>query len=61
MPTFSYACAYNPGFLRLYANHLRQFGFGIPVEADEGFYQRYTGDTSIPGRGEILVWKPHAS
>ena len=61
LPTFSYACAYNPTFLRLYAKHLQAFGFSIPVEDTEGAYQRYTGDTSVPGKGEILVWRPRGS
>jgi formylmethanofuran dehydrogenase subunit C len=61
LPTFSYACAYNPVFLRLYAKHLQAFGFHIPVEMKEGSFQRYTGDTSVPGKGEILVWRPRAS
>ncbi|HYT92130.1 MAG TPA: formylmethanofuran dehydrogenase subunit C [Gemmataceae bacterium] len=58
LPTFSPACEYNPAFLRLYAKHLQTFGFGIPVEPDKGSYQRCTGDTSVPGKGEILVWRP---
>ena len=45
LPTFSYACEYNPVFLRLYAKHLQQFGLHIPVDAGEGCYQRYTGGT----------------
>jgi formylmethanofuran dehydrogenase subunit C len=57
LPTFSYACEYNPVFLRLYAQYLRAFGFRLPVDAAEGAYQRYTGDTSVPGKGEILVWR----
>jgi formylmethanofuran dehydrogenase subunit C len=57
LPTFSYACTYNPVFLRLYAKHLQSFGFCIPVEVGNGSYQRYTGDTSVPGKGEILVWQ----
>jgi formylmethanofuran dehydrogenase subunit C len=55
LPTFSYACAYNPVFLRVYAKHLQPFGFRVPVEVDEGYYHRYTGDTAVPGKGEILV------
>src|SRR5262245_63320451 len=50
MPTFSYACAYDPVFLRLYARHLKPFRFALPVEAGEGSYQRYTGDTAVPGK-----------
>jgi formylmethanofuran dehydrogenase subunit C len=58
LPTFTYACAYNPSFLRLYARHLQTLGVALPVEEREGTYQRYTGDTSVPGKGEILVWQP---
>jgi formylmethanofuran dehydrogenase subunit C len=60
MPTFAYACAYNPTFLNLYARHLQTLGFAIPHSAHEGAYQRFTGDTSVPGKGEILVWQPHS-
>jgi formylmethanofuran dehydrogenase subunit C len=60
LPTFSYASQYNPVFLRIYAKHLRAMGFSIPVEADQGSYERYVGDAAIPGKGEILVWQPRA-
>jgi formylmethanofuran dehydrogenase subunit C len=58
LPTFSYASTYNPTFLRLYARHLGALGVTIPYEERDGAYQRYTGDASVPGKGEILVWKP---
>ena len=58
LPSFLYASTYNPTFLRLYAKHLGTLGFTIPYEDQDGAYQRYTGDTSVPGKGEILVWKP---
>jgi formylmethanofuran dehydrogenase subunit C len=58
LPTFAYACTYNPPFLRLYARHLKTLGVSIPCEGKDGMYQRYTGDTSVAGKGEILVWKP---
>jgi formylmethanofuran dehydrogenase subunit C len=58
LPTFSAACRYNPTFLRLYARHLEPLGFSIPTAEQHGPYQRYTGDTSVPGKGEILVWQP---
>lgn len=61
LPTFSYACAYNPEFLRLYAKHLQAYGFCIPVEIKDGSYQLYRGDTAVPGKGEILVWRAHDS
>ncbi len=58
LPTFSYACAYNPVFLNVYARHLQSLGVTIPTRENGGKYQRYTGDTSVPGKGEILVWQP---
>jgi formylmethanofuran dehydrogenase subunit C len=61
LPTFLYSCTYNPTFMRLYARHLSTLGFSIPLEEQDGAYQRYTGDAAVPGRGEILVWKPDAS
>ncbi len=61
MPTFSYDCAYNPTFLRIYARSLLAMGFAIPYGEGEGSYRRYTGDTSVPGKGEILVWQPGAA
>jgi formylmethanofuran dehydrogenase subunit C len=60
MPTFAFACAYNPTFLRLYAKNLRALGIAIPYEDRDGAYGRYTGDTAVPGKGEILVWQPGA-
>jgi formylmethanofuran dehydrogenase subunit C len=56
LPTFAYASTYNPTFLRLYAKHLSTFGIAIPYDDRAGAYQRYTGDASVPGKGEILVW-----
>jgi formylmethanofuran dehydrogenase subunit C len=61
MPTFTQSCAYHPTFLRLYAKHLQQFGFSLPVDPHGGCYKRYAGDTSVPGKGEILVWQPAVS
>jgi formylmethanofuran dehydrogenase subunit C len=55
LPTFSYASAYNPTFLRIYSKYLEKLGVTIPI--DEGLYLRYTGDTSVPGKGEIFVWQ----
>jgi formylmethanofuran dehydrogenase subunit C len=61
LPTFSYAATYNPTFMRLYAKHLGALGITIPFNDRDGSYQRYTGDTSVPGKGEILIWKPAGS
>lgn len=56
LPTFLYACTYRPTFLRLYLRYLQGQGFRVPPEALDGLYQRYTGDTAVPGKGEILQW-----
>jgi formylmethanofuran dehydrogenase subunit C len=61
LPTFSYAATYNPTFMRLYAKHLGTLGLTVPFDERDGSYQRYTGDTSVPGKGEILIWKPAGS
>ncbi len=61
LPTFTYACRYNPTFLRLYARQLGPFGFSIPYAIQDGAYRRYTGDASVPGKGELLLWQAHAS
>jgi formylmethanofuran dehydrogenase subunit C len=58
LPTFAPACAYNPAFMNLYARHLQSLGFLLPHAPAEGVYQSYTGDSAIPGKGEILVWQP---
>lgn len=60
LPTFAHACAYNPSFLRVYAKHLQALGIALPYHTQQGTYQRYTGDTSVPGKGEILIWQEHA-
>jgi len=60
LPPFSYACTYNPTFLRLYARRLAALGCVIPLDAREGGYQRFTGDTCVPGKGEILLWQPRS-
>ena len=60
LPTFSYACTYLPAVpapVRTAA--CRTLGFSIPYEDREGAYQRYTGDSAVPGKGEILVWRPN--
>jgi formylmethanofuran dehydrogenase subunit C len=61
LPSFLYATTYNPSFIGLYARHLKTLGIDIPHDPAKGSYQRYTGDTSVIGKGEILVWTPKAS
>jgi formylmethanofuran dehydrogenase subunit C len=61
LPTFSFACAYNPAFLRIYGKHLNSLGYSVPNETEEGCYRRYTGDSAVCGKGEILLWQPKAT
>lgn len=59
LPTFSFACSCNPTFLRLVARYLAQLGITIPFEPQEGCYDLFSGDASVPGKGEIFLWRPH--
>jgi formylmethanofuran dehydrogenase subunit C len=61
LPTFAFACAYDPTFLQLYVKYLRTLGVSVPCDAAQGSFKRYSGDTSVPGKGEILVWQPNVA
>ena len=56
LPTFIYACTYEPGFLRLLAKQLRDLGVPILEQGWKNLVKRYTGDTSGLGKGEILIF-----
>ena len=60
LPTFLYACTYEPTFLRVYAEHLQKRGVPAPEHGWSGPYQRFTGDTCWLGKGEILICQPPA-
>ena len=60
LPTFVRACSYHPPFLRMYADELAKWGVSLPVEPSAGSYELYSGDTSITGKGEILIWRAAA-
>jgi formylmethanofuran dehydrogenase subunit C len=55
LPTFQYACTYSPGFLQIYLKRLQELGVPIPERAWNCLYQRFSGDTSGLGKGEILI------
>ena len=55
LPTFSYASAFRPVFLRLYLAHLRTLGLPVSDAALSGSYQRWCGDAVELNRGEILL------
>ena len=59
MPTFRRSGAYMPNFLNVYAKDLKaKLGIDLPLEAEQGLFERYVGDCSVPGKGEIFVWSP---
>jgi formylmethanofuran dehydrogenase subunit C len=58
MPTFSYSGTSNPTFINIYSRHLQELGISLPYRVAAGSYHRYSGDKSVPGKGEILVWQP---
>ncbi len=58
MPTFTYSNSSNPTFMNVYAKQLKQYGIDLPFAASDGAYQRFAGDLSVPGKGEIFVWQP---
>lgn len=55
LPTFSYACRYQPSVLGVYTKFLRRIGVATPFETT-GTWLRYSGDTAVPGKGEIFIW-----
>jgi formylmethanofuran dehydrogenase subunit C len=56
MPTFAAAGDFNPTIVNVIARHVKQFGVDLPCASGGGGYRLYSGDLSIPGKGEILVW-----
>lgn len=58
MPTFALATGYNPTFVHVIARHVEQFGVHLPCGPAEGTFRLYSGDLSVPGKGEILIWQP---
>jgi formylmethanofuran dehydrogenase subunit C len=55
LPTFGYACRYQPLYLRLYLLHLKRLGMSVGEGHIEGRYRRYSGDAIENNRGEILL------
>lgn len=56
LPTYRYACKYQPDFLRLILQRLRREGLSIPEEYFSRSFHRYNGDCTRLGKGEILVY-----
>ncbi len=63
LPTFRYACTYEPSFLALYLARLAtRHGLASARMPADGpaTYHRYTGDYAELGKGEVLVWTGHS-
>jgi formylmethanofuran dehydrogenase subunit C len=56
LPTFTYACTYDPVFLRLFLLHLIARGLAVEEAQITGGYQRWSGDSVELNRGEILLF-----
>jgi formylmethanofuran dehydrogenase subunit C len=59
LPTFVYACTYEPDFLRLITKELSDSGLNDLGQAWNYQVKRYVGDTSGLGKGEILLCAPN--
>jgi formylmethanofuran dehydrogenase subunit C len=60
LPSFLYSSSYTPTFMGVLGKHLRSLGIALPLDPQAGTYRRFVGDTSVVGKGEILVWQAHA-
>ena len=56
LPTYKYECDLSPVFLGFYLRCMREWGLQLPSVAAEGSFQRYSGDITTVGKGEILVY-----
>lgn len=55
LPTFRYACRYQPHFLNLYLQFLRGRGFPVPATNATTMFDRFSGDLVELGKGEVLL------
>jgi formylmethanofuran dehydrogenase subunit C len=56
LPTYRYACTYQPPHLALLGCYLRRRGVPIDTRFGTDRFARYCGDMSQLGMGELLVW-----
>lgn len=55
MPTFRYACRGKPVIFAALARFLDGLGVQLPAAAFANPFDLYSGDTAVPGKGEIFV------
>lgn len=55
--SFRFTGTYESTFLSVFAKHVAAYGVGLPHQDGQGKYERYLGDQTYSGAGELLVWK----
>jgi formylmethanofuran dehydrogenase subunit C len=55
LPSFLYSSRYVPSFMGVLVKHLASLGISLPIDSKAVNYQRFVGDTSVVGKGEILI------
>ena len=55
LPTFRYACAFDPPFVNLLLRHLRSRSYPLPDSLADPHWDLYHGDMIEGGRGEVLM------
>ena len=55
LPTFTFACTYQPTFVPIYLRHLQALGLPVDEQQINGFYRRWSGDSVEMNRGELLL------
>ena len=55
LPSFKYACRYQPEFMQLLLRKLKELGFPVPAGAFDSTYDLHHGDMIDGGRGEVLL------
>ncbi|MBS3905638.1 MAG: formylmethanofuran dehydrogenase subunit C [Syntrophaceae bacterium] len=56
LPTYRFESVFQPVFIRVFVNRLRQWGLPVNIERTEGLFRRYSGDITALGKGEILIY-----
>lgn len=55
LPSFRFACRYEPGFMALLERELARHGFAFREPLSQRPFDLYSGDLSEGGRGEVLL------
>src|SRR5660397_141109 len=55
LPTFRYACRFEPVFLRFYLRRLSEWGIWAETDLMDSCFRRHVGDVTGGGKGEILI------